>query len=112
MNPQPRQHGFLRSMVLHVQTMLAAGLLVVLPIGVTIFILKFFFDLFDPILQPLLKFLPGPRIPGLGIITLVLSVYLVGLIATQVVGGTARRVQRRARRGRLTSAAASNRRAA
>ena len=87
MNPQLRPRGFLKGMVLHVQTMLAAGLLVALPIGVTIFILKFFFDLLDPILQPLLKFLPGPRIPGLGVITLVLSVYLVGLIATQVVGG-------------------------
>ena len=87
MNPQLRHHNFLKGVVLHVQTMLAAGLLVVLPIGVTIFILKFFFDLFDPILQPLLKFLPGPNIPGLGVITLVLSVYLVGLIATQVVGG-------------------------
>jgi len=87
MNPQLRHHGFLKGTVLHAQTMLAAGLLVVLPIGVTIFILKFFFDLFDPILQPLLKFLPGPIIPGLGVITLVLSIYLVGLIATQVVGG-------------------------
>ena len=87
MNPQLRQHGFLKGMLLHLQTMLAAGLLVALPIGVTIFIFKFFFDLFDPILQPLLKFLPGPHIPGLGVITLVLSIYLVGLIATQVVGG-------------------------
>ena len=87
MNSQLRQHSFLKGIVLHAQTMLAAGLLVVLPIGVTIFILKFFFDLFDPILQPLLKFLPGPSIPGLGVIALVLSIYIVGLIATQVVGG-------------------------
>lgn len=87
MDPKPHQLGFLRSLIVHIQTMLVAGLLVTLPIGVTIFILKFFFDLFDPILQPLLKFLPGPQIPGLGIITLVISVYLVGLIATQVVGG-------------------------
>jgi len=87
MNPQLRPRGFLKGMVLHVQTMLAAGLLVALPIGVTIFILKFFFDLLDPILQPLLKFLPWPHIPGLGVITLVLSVYLVGLIATRVLGG-------------------------
>ncbi|MDA0733555.1 MAG: DUF502 domain-containing protein [Chloroflexi bacterium] len=87
MDPIPHRHGFLGSLAVHIQTMLGAGLLVVLPIGVTIFILKFFFEFFDPILQPLLKFLPGPQIPGLGIITLVLSVYLVGLIATQVVGG-------------------------
>lgn len=73
--------------MVHIQTMLGAGLLVALPIGVTIFILKFFFEFFDPILQPVLRFLPGPQIPGLGIITLVLSIYLIGLVATQVVGG-------------------------
>jgi len=87
MDPQPHQHGFLRSLVVHTQTMLGAGLLVALPIGVTIFILKFFFEFFDPILQPLLKFLPGPQIPGLGIITLVVSIYLIGVVATRVLGG-------------------------
>ena len=66
--------------------MLGAGLLVVLPIGITVLILKFFFDLLDSILQPLLGYLPGPNIPGLGIITLAVLVYLVGLIAAQVVG--------------------------
>lgn len=87
MDPQPHQHGFLRGLAVHIQTMLGAGLLVALPIGVTIFILKFFFEFFDPILQPLLRFLPGPQIPGLGIIALVVSIYLIGLVATQVVGG-------------------------
>jgi uncharacterized membrane protein len=78
--------AFLRKVAVHIQTMFGAGLLVTLPIGVTVLVLKFFFDLLDPILQPLLKFLPGPQIPGLGIITLLILVYLLGLVATHVVG--------------------------
>ena len=66
--------------------MLAAGLLVIIPIAVTAVVLKFLFDMLDTILQPLLGLLPGPRIPGLGLISLMVAVYLVGLVATQVVG--------------------------
>ncbi len=52
--------------------MLGTGLLVVMPIGITFLILKFFFDLLDPILQePLLRYLPGQNIPGLGVVALV-----------------------------------------
>ena len=70
----------------HIQGMLGAGLLLTIPVAVTVVILKFFFDMLDPILQPVLAFLPGPRIPGLGLITLLVLVYIFGLIATQVVG--------------------------
>lgn len=82
------QHFLLtsRRLIVHFRAVLGAGLLVTLPIAITILVFKFFFDLLDPILQPLLQFLPGPRIPGLGIIALLVVVYAVGLIATQVVG--------------------------
>ena len=67
--------------------MLGAGLLVILPIGITLLVLKFFFGLLDPILGPLLaKFLPGPYIIGSGLAALVIAVYLIGLIASHVVG--------------------------
>lgn len=87
---QSPQLSFLRKVALHTQTMFGAGLLVILPIGVTVFILKFFFGLLnplmDPFLRPLLGYIPGPEIPGLGIITLLIMVYLIGLITTHVVG--------------------------
>jgi len=67
--------------------MLGAGLLVMLPIGITLLVLKFFFGLLDPILGPLLaKFLPGPYIIGSGLVALIIAVYLIGLIASHVVG--------------------------
>ena len=81
-----RRLKFLYRPFVHLERTLGAGILVILPIGITALVLKFFFDLLDPILQPLLQFLPGPQIPGLGIITLIISVYLVGLITTHVVG--------------------------
>lgn len=60
--------------------------MVILPIGITLLVLKFFFDLLDPLFEPFLEFLPGPYILGSGLVALVLAVYLIGLIASHVVG--------------------------
>lgn len=84
-----RRHrlGPLHGIVVHIERTLGAGILVVLPIGVTALILKFFFDLLDPLLQdPVLSKLPGPEIPGLGLVALVVLVYFAGLVTTQVLG--------------------------
>jgi uncharacterized membrane protein len=80
------QQTILRKIAVHVETMFGAGLLVTLPIGVTVLVLKFFFDVLDPLLYPFLRYLPGPNIPGLGVVTLLLVVYLAGLVTTQVAG--------------------------
>ena len=82
-----RRLGPLRRIVVHIQRTLGAGILVVLPIGVTVLIFKFFFDLLDPLLQdPVLSKLPGPEIPGLGLLVLAVLVYAAGLVTTQVLG--------------------------
>jgi uncharacterized membrane protein len=70
----------------HFQRTLGAGILVILPIGVTVLVLKFFFDLLDPLLQPAVDYLPGREVTGLGLVALVLLVYVAGLIAAQVLG--------------------------
>ena len=81
--------GPLHGMVVHIERTLGAGILVVLPIGVTVLILKFFFDLLDPLLQdPVLSRLPGPQIPGLGLVALVVLVYILGMVTTHVLGRT------------------------
>jgi len=66
--------------------MLGAGLLVILPIGITLLVLKFFFGLLDPLLEPFLEFLPGRYIIGSGLAALVVGLYLIGLITSHVVG--------------------------
>ena len=70
----------------HFQRTLGAGILVMLPIGITILVLKFFFDLLNPVFEPATDLLPGREVTGLGLAALVLLVYVVGLIAAFVLG--------------------------
>ena len=72
---------------------LVAGLLVWIPLGVTIFLLKFFIGLMDNSL----RFIPeayrpetllGFAIPGLGTILTILIVLITGLLAANLVGRT------------------------
>ena len=78
--------GPLRRPLLHFQRTLGAGILVILPIGMTVLILKFFFDLLDPMLEPAVDLLPGPVVTGMGMVALILLVYVLGLFAAQVIG--------------------------
>ena len=78
--------GPLTRPILHFQRTLGAGILVILPIGMTVLILKFFFDLLDPLLEPALDLLPGPVVNGMGMIALIVLIYVLGLFAAQVVG--------------------------
>ena len=74
----------LKKFLLHIRTTLIAGLLAILPIGVTLFVLKFFFELLDPILGPIFD-LGNVRIfPGLGVIVLLILLYVVGIITTKI----------------------------
>ena len=78
--------GFLHRPFVHLERTLGAGILLILPIGITALVLKFFFDLLNPILQPITDFLPGRQVSGLGLVALVLLLYLIGLVAAFVVG--------------------------
>ena len=63
------------------------GLLVVTPIWGTILILKTLFVTVDSILGDLLeKLVPDHYVPGLGIVTLILLIFLVGLFAANFIG--------------------------
>ncbi len=70
----------------HIQRTLGAGILVILPIGITVLVLKFFFNLLDPVLEPLVKLLPGEPVTGTGMVGLIFLVYLLGLFAAMVIG--------------------------
>ena len=81
-----RRFGPLGAVARHMRRTLGAGILVTLPIGITILVLKFLFDLLDGILKDPLTLLPGPEIPGLGLAALIILVYIVGMVAAHVVG--------------------------
>ena len=76
----------------HLKGKFLAGIIVVIPLGITIFILKFLFNFADGILGSYLDYLLSIvfqhelHIPGLGMITGAVVIYLAGLLATNVLG--------------------------
>ncbi len=65
---------------------LVAGILVVVPIGATILILKWLFEWVDSILQPIIRTFVGRPIYGLGFGITVLGILIAGLMVTQFGG--------------------------
>ncbi|MFW6102348.1 MAG: DUF502 domain-containing protein [Chloroflexota bacterium] len=68
------------------RTQFITGILVVVPIGAAILILRWLFITFDNILQPVAKSLLGYTIPGLGLVIMIVLIYLAGVVATNVIG--------------------------
>ena len=63
-----------------------AGLVVVVPIIITAFALFWFFRFLDGVLSPMIFQVIGMEIPGLGILTEIVIIFLVGILATNVLG--------------------------
>jgi uncharacterized membrane protein len=76
----------------HLRTKIFTGILVILPLGITFLVLKFVFNTLDTILDPLIPevtvslFRRVFHLPGIGIISFFLLLYLIGVIATNVLG--------------------------
>ena len=76
----------------HLRGKFVTGLFIVIPLGITIFILKFLFNFADGILGSYLDSLFSlishreTHFPGLGMITGAVVIYLTGLLATNVLG--------------------------
>ncbi len=76
----------------HLRTKIFAGILVVLPLGITFLVLKFVFNALDGILDPLIPninislFHRVYHLPGIGLISFFFLLYLIGLITTNVLG--------------------------
>ena len=65
-----------------------AGLVITLPIGVTILILQAMFIWLDGLFAPVARRFTATPIPGLGIVSTVLIVFAIGLFATNILGRT------------------------
>ena len=66
---------------------LIAGLLAIVPIALTFWILRFLFRFLDSFTAPILRNI-GIEIPGLGIILTLLFIFILGLFITNVLGKT------------------------
>ena len=64
-----------------------AGLLAVVPVAVTFWILKFLFTFLDGLAAPILK-QADIEVPGLGIILTLVFIFLLGILITNVLGKT------------------------
>ena len=69
-----------------------SGVLVVVPIILTIVVIKFIFETVDGLLQPLLQKLLGYSIPGLGIVVTFLLIILAGLLTRNFIGAEIHRL--------------------
>jgi len=63
-----------------------AGLAVIVPIGATIWILVWLFEIIDKLLRPLTVYVFGHTVVGVGFGAIVVLILIVGLIATNVIG--------------------------
>jgi uncharacterized membrane protein len=79
-------------MVKHLKGKFITGLFVVVPLGITIFILKFLFNFADGILGTYLDSIfsvfihKDYHVPGLGMVTGFAVIYVTGILATNVMG--------------------------
>ncbi len=78
--------GILKSIGGHFRGRIISGLLILLPLAATYLIIKFVFDLIDPPLVQLIDGITGRHIPGVGIVSFVIVLYLVGLVGSYVIG--------------------------
>ena len=81
-----RPAGILRGIGSHFRGRIIAGLVILLPLGATYLILKFVFDIIDPPLVQLIDGITGRHIPGVGIISFIIILYLVGVVGSYVIG--------------------------
>lgn len=63
-----------------------AGILVIVPLGATVLILVWIFTTIDNILQPIIKFIAGHPIPGIGFGVAVVLIYLIGVVVSNIGG--------------------------
>jgi len=65
---------------------LAAGLLIILPLGVTVLVLLALFRFLDSLLAPVFKYMLQRSVPGLGLVAGILVILLTGALASNVLG--------------------------
>lgn len=70
----------------NIRSKLIAGVLVLIPVVVTYFVLQFLFVNLDGLLQPLIAAVVGRPVPGAGLVSTVILLYLAGVVATNVFG--------------------------
>ncbi len=83
--PQTRPMG--RQILRTLQRVFVSGILVVVPVTVTLFVLYFLFQKIDGLLSPLFVKYLGFSLPGMGFLATLVLIFVAGIIARNVIGG-------------------------
>lgn len=70
------------------------GLIVLLPLAVTVLIIQFIVGTVDSVFRPVLDPLPGPNYSGFGLLLFLAIVFLVGLLSHRLAESVGRTVER------------------
>jgi uncharacterized membrane protein len=70
----------------HPRRIFVTGLIAVLPLLITWWLLAFLFRALDGLVAPVLEAIVGRPLPGLGLLLTLLAIFVVGLLASNIVG--------------------------
>jgi len=70
----------------HTRNVFLAGIIAAIPVVVTYLVFRWLFEALDGIFQPVIIYFIGHSLPGLGLVAVVILVYLLGLVAANVIG--------------------------
>ena len=70
------------------RTIFGRGLVVIVPVVFTIWVLKILFEAVDGIISPLFDRILQQHIPGLGFISMIILIFLVGIFSRNLIGRT------------------------
>ncbi len=62
------------------------GVIVAIPLGITVWALSWIFGVIDGILQPTIRLITDRTITGIGFVITILALYLIGLVSSSVIG--------------------------
>jgi uncharacterized membrane protein len=64
------------------------GLVILVPVVITAWVLAMLFNAIDGIVSPLFDHILGQHIPGLGVITIVILIFFLGILSRNLIGRT------------------------
>jgi len=75
-----------KSFFSEIRTTFLRGFVVIIPLGLTYWFFSSLLNAIDGILSPVLERLIGQKVPGLGFISMMLIIFIVGLLSRNLVG--------------------------
>ena len=76
----------MKKLMQHLRAYILRGILVSIPIGLSFFVIRLFYVTIDRRIINYVDEIIGFRIPGLGIVIVLISLYLIGYLTSNIIG--------------------------